>query len=245
MSAPLQAVGMSLCPETPVWLAWRGRRQLAAASLRKLHGAALAPGAAQTLEGAAGGLEDTERPLLEGEVREWAAWEERTAYILAVQEGPCTMGCAGVAWTRDAYMQEACVQPMSGFFASCTCAITPSRSHLRCCARSVRHSQPPALALPRPPQAAAGGDTGSSTGAGLGWGALLWPKYRRVMLLAAGLPLAQQLSGINTVIFYSSQVRGMDLWHAACAMAMHLRDSLSEEGSDVQCMRLPGSSYNK
>lgn len=40
----------------------------------------------------------------------------------------------------------------------------------------------------------------------LGWGALAAPRYRRVMVLAAALPLAQQASGINTVIFFSTQV---------------------------------------
>lgn len=44
-------------------------------------------------------------------------------------------------------------------------------------------------------------------GAALGWSALWEPRYRRVMILAVALPIAQQASGINTVIFYSSQVR--------------------------------------
>lgn len=38
------------------------------------------------------------------------------------------------------------------------------------------------------------------------WEDLLSMRYRRIMLLAAGLPLLQQASGINTVIYYSSQV---------------------------------------
>ncbi|KAK9866097.1 hypothetical protein WJX84_006291 [Apatococcus fuscideae] len=38
------------------------------------------------------------------------------------------------------------------------------------------------------------------------WEDLLSMQYRRIMLLAAGLPLLQQASGINTVIYYSSQV---------------------------------------
>ncbi|KAK9819874.1 hypothetical protein WJX72_003513 [[Myrmecia] bisecta] len=38
------------------------------------------------------------------------------------------------------------------------------------------------------------------------WSELFSPRYRRIMMLAAGLPLLQQASGINTVIFYSSQV---------------------------------------
>jgi hypothetical protein len=51
-----------------------------------------------------------------------------------------------------------------------------------------------------------GSGSGQPEGAHLGWSALWEPKYRRVMILAAALPLAQQASGINTVIFYSSQV---------------------------------------
>ena len=39
-----------------------------------------------------------------------------------------------------------------------------------------------------------------------GWATLFQKRYRRIMLLAAGLPLLQQGSGINTVILYSSQV---------------------------------------
>lgn len=35
---------------------------------------------------------------------------------------------------------------------------------------------------------------------------LLKPKYRHILLLAAGLPILQQLSGINTVILYGSDV---------------------------------------
>ena len=38
------------------------------------------------------------------------------------------------------------------------------------------------------------------------WEDLAKRRYRRVMVLAAGLPLLQQLSGINTVVLFSSQV---------------------------------------
>jgi hypothetical protein len=50
---------------------------------------------------------------------------------------------------------------------------------------------------------------GEEGGAGVkgGWGALLRRRYRRIMILAAGLPIWQQASGINTVVFYSSDVR--------------------------------------
>lgn len=39
-----------------------------------------------------------------------------------------------------------------------------------------------------------------------GWGALLNRRYRRIMILASALPILQQASGINTVVFYSSDV---------------------------------------
>ncbi len=39
-----------------------------------------------------------------------------------------------------------------------------------------------------------------------GWGSLLKRRYRRIMILAAALPILQQASGINTVVFYSSDV---------------------------------------
>ena len=39
-----------------------------------------------------------------------------------------------------------------------------------------------------------------------GWSALLNGRYRRIMILASALPILQQLSGINTVVFYSSDV---------------------------------------
>lgn len=39
-----------------------------------------------------------------------------------------------------------------------------------------------------------------------GWSALFDGRYRRIMILASALPILQQLSGINTVVFYSSDV---------------------------------------
>ena len=40
-----------------------------------------------------------------------------------------------------------------------------------------------------------------------GWGSLLKRRYRRIMILASALPILQQASGINSVVFYSSDVR--------------------------------------
>lgn len=39
-----------------------------------------------------------------------------------------------------------------------------------------------------------------------GWSALLKPQYRLMLALGLGLPVLQQASGINTVIYYSSEV---------------------------------------
>ena len=68
-------------------------------------------------------------------------------------------------------------------------------------------TQQPLLAAEHGGAAEGGGEDGG-VGAGAaaaGWASLWEPRYRRVMVLAAALPLTQQASGINTVIFYSSQ----------------------------------------
>lgn len=58
-----------------------------------------------------------------------------------------------------------------------------------------------------------GNGSGHTEGAHLGWSALWEPKYRRVMILAAALPLAQQASG--------------EMWHrflaASASLALALR----------------------
>lgn len=70
-------------------------------------------------------------------------------------------------------------------------------------------AEQPLLAAEHGGAAEGGGqaDASGSGGGAAGWAALWEPRYRRVMVLAAALPLTQQASGINTVIFYSSQVR--------------------------------------
>lgn len=49
-----------------------------------------------------------------------------------------------------------------------------------------------------------------------GWSALWHPRYRRVMTLAAALPLLQQLSGINSIVFFSTEVGRRRGTHAGC-----------------------------
>lgn len=43
-------------------------------------------------------------------------------------------------------------------------------------------------------------------GSAEGWGALLKKKYRWMVVLSVGIPMLQQLSGVNTVVLYSSQL---------------------------------------
>ena len=92
----VQAVGMSLCPESPVWLSWYGRHQLAAASYSKLHGVD-SPGAVGTGQTPAAG--DAEEPLLAGSVVEVSCpasccSQQRTALGCCKKwsrRGACTM----------------------------------------------------------------------------------------------------------------------------------------------------------
>lgn len=56
--AAVQALGMAMCPETPAWLRWSGRRAQAAKALRRLHGAAPPD------DDAGGGGNDEEEQLL-------------------------------------------------------------------------------------------------------------------------------------------------------------------------------------
>lgn len=74
-------------------------------------------------------------------------------------------------------------------------------------------------------------------------------KYRRIMILASALPIMQQLSGINTVVFYSSDVR-----HSACYSlsrsssiapsfvalkgSNHLRSQGKAQGAAGLCLRV-------
>jgi hypothetical protein len=58
------------------------------------------------------------------------------------------------------------------------------------------------------------------------WGELLNRRYRKMMVLAIGLPLFQMLSGINTVTFYSSEVRFLFL-------LLHILDGRTDGAGDA------------
>lgn len=76
-------------------------------------------------------------------------------------------------------------------------------------AGSVPGLQPMQSALSDPGVWGGDGDSevqGRRVGAGA-WDSIFARQYRWMVLLALGLPLLQQASGINTVVYYSSQVR--------------------------------------
>ena len=54
-----------------------------------------------------------------------------------------------------------------------------------------------------------------------GWSALFKGRYRRIMILASALPILQQLSGINTVVFYSSDVSSQVWSLRSCRRPLH------------------------
>jgi MFS family permease len=130
----LQAIVMYFCPESPVWLGWKGRNSEAGDALRRLHGNVL-----ENITEESAASEQGRRPLLE------------QAHHVEEQDEEGDARAVQGAGIREA-------------------------SH---------------------------GDESASSA---GFSALLQPRYRRVVLLAFALPFLQQLSGINTVILYGSEV---------------------------------------
>jgi MFS family permease len=146
--ALLQAVGMALCPETPVWLLWSGLHLQATKSYRALHGSsAMTPPLGDSIEG----------NVLESEREERSTIRNRNVNFNDVDEN-----------NVEAPLLD-----------------TSTRT------------------------AAGGSSGGEAQGEGAPEGSfksLLNSKYRRIMILAVGVVFQQQLSGINTVILYGSEV---------------------------------------
>lgn len=192
-----QCAAMALCPESPAWLAREGRPSDAVRALRRLHGTAF-------------------------RIQDYPKLQQ--AYIVLDGEEADGQGDNGAASPSGDALQQPLLDSEQGGASENAAAAGGS----------------------------GGNGGGHPEGAHLGWSALWEPKYRRVMILAAALPLAQQASGgcggwqqvgwardagclgilqcialcfenqvprnpyaplpagINTVIFYSSQVR---VWH--------------------------------
>lgn len=128
--ALIQAAGMAVCPETPVWLMFSGFHLQASKSYRKLHGRV---------------------PDLATE----AAAEDLDQLV-----GFSSPGDDSSAALLDQPLLNTRSQPNNS-------------------------------------------SSGTATG---GFSALFSGRYRRIMILAATLPLLQQLSGINSVVLYGSEV---------------------------------------
>ena len=65
----VQAVGIGICPESPVWLEWRGQTQAASKARRRLQGAEAGAANPQPEADSAAGLEsgeDATQPLRQG-----------------------------------------------------------------------------------------------------------------------------------------------------------------------------------
>lgn len=59
----VQAVGLSLCPETPVWLEWKGKPEEASAAKDKLQGPDSSDNDAEKAEMGTGDESDVQQPL--------------------------------------------------------------------------------------------------------------------------------------------------------------------------------------
>jgi MFS family permease len=144
--AILQALGMALCPETPVWLLWSGLHLQATKSYRALHGSAAAP------------ILSSREDSLHIEEEEYDGDDEiHNRNVITTEEGVDNVEALPL------------VNPSSNAAPAASAIISEA----------------------------------SNEGS---FKALLNPKYRRIMILAVGVVFLQQLSGINTVILYGSDV---------------------------------------
>lgn len=195
--ALLQAAALALCPESPAWLLRRGSPGAAATALRRLHGAAFRP--QDYGHKARKGLKD-------GGIREGTPPARRTASG-APRPLP-TAGSRSLLERRRPAALACCVHTLNPVVGWRPLLQVQAAAQAQAGHSGAADAEEPLLT---------GSDDGGEGGAGgaggqpaeaqqLGWGALGLKRYRRVMILAVALPLAQQASGINTVMFYSTQV---------------------------------------
>ena len=143
--AAVQAMGMAMCPETPVWLLFAGLHLQASRSYRALQGHSSNGNGNGNGSGSGIGVDD------DNDTNDENGNDTDTRS------------------DEEASLLEASTHP-------------PSNRHHRH-RQQHQHQQH---------------ETSFKT--------LLEPQYRRIMILAAGLPLLQQFGGINTVILYGTQV---------------------------------------
>lgn len=153
--AVLQLGLFTFCPESPVWLEWRGRKSEAASVRRALWGDFL--------------MTDDNSNNCSYSYSDSSQQSTSPRLYNDAVSGACPSICN----------------------ASCSCG--PSGM----CERD-RDDLMEAL-LPK--------DEGEiKQGAVEGWSCLIKKKYRWMVILAIGIPVLQQLSGINTVVLYSAQI---------------------------------------
>jgi MFS family permease len=163
LPAILQALGMALCPETPVWLLWSGLHLQATKSYRALHGSS-AP--TEDLAGSLG---------VQGEQEEEG--------LDSIEGMNNNIGNRGNVILDHDNVEAPLVGSNNSNSTTATATATATTR-----GRGGRGG---------------GGREDAPEGS---FKSLLNPKYRRIMILAVGVVFQQQLSGINTVILYGSEV---------------------------------------
>jgi hypothetical protein len=233
----VQVFVLAWCPESPVWLEGIGRQDAADTACLKLWGVyALVPdpgypeveethhsshfGAASAAAAAAAGPQQQQQQqqqpllLLAGSTgtsskgssmvglsaaAAAAAAAAASSPVRRMQQQPFLPAAAAAAWDSPRYSSAAAGAAGSGGWDGGSSFV--GMTGLQSASSDLGWGD---LGL--------GSPLGEGQGlgrrvAGGGWDSLLDRQYRWMMLLALGLPLLQQASGINTVVYYSSQVR--------------------------------------
>ena len=178
---------MSFCPESPVWLEWKGRSEEAWRARGHLQGQV--PSALPQISNlGATHFSDVEN-------RETAAFDEETEEVTEplrasdegglLSEAESSYLVRSFSSLRRFQCPPKALSAHRGIFSK-----TDTRKVYACAPRVIG---------PRLQEDEDLGGEGQ-------WGDLVQPRYRRMIVLAVSLPLLQQASGINSITFYSSSV---------------------------------------
>lgn len=221
----LQVFVLAWCPESPVWLEGIGRQDAADTACLKLWGVhALVPdpdyeaditnpahlAAASGTAAVVGAL--SQQPLLAGSTGTRSSSVGSGMLGLGSTSSPVrrlhqphqllTVTAAGATWDSPRYAAAGTAAAAGSGGWDGSSSYIGGMGGLRSASSDLGWGDTPRYGW--------GSNEGGGQGRGLrtgGWDSLWERQYRWMMLLALGLPLLQQASGINTVVFYSSQVR--------------------------------------
>lgn len=214
--------GLAVLPESPVWLRWVGRAQEAQAAEQQLLGARWQQ-EGEASSAAQPGRGDAEEPLLNGASSPQSVLH--ACLLLRPQgSGDCALSAEPVTCGTNAFMscslpteETRRYSPGPVLFSSALAGWwwpdhglpgsfgDSSRKQKKTGLHPAWVRCPLLHAAVRAYACLVQGEDAPKEGGG--WSALLRRRYRRIMVLAGGLLLLQQFSGINTVIYYSSEVK--------------------------------------